>query len=140
MIRKTASTINDAELDALYAEVERGRRAEALLVRFTAEAHRRKWAHDAGLDVDGQPLSSPAFEALHRLGDEMNTALHALRAHTPGQEPPSTPHDGPETAGTVETASETLNGPQTGADGFDGPSVEECAAADRVWPLQRAGE
>lgn len=58
----------------------------------------------------------------------------------PGQEPPSTPHSGPEAARTGETAAETPNGPQTGAGGFDGPSIKECREADRVWPLQKAGE
>lgn len=87
MIRKTASTITDQELDQLYAEVERGRQAEAHLLHFTAEAHRRKWKHDLGLDDDGIPLPSPAFGALHQLGDDMNAALHKLRAnHKPAGE------------------------------------------------------
>lgn len=66
---------------------DRGAKAEALLLRFTAEAHRRKWNYDRGLDVDGQPIKSEAFDALHRLGDEMNAELHKLRA-TPTAAPP----------------------------------------------------
>ena len=83
MTRKTASTINDTELDALYEQAERGRQVETLLLHFTAEAHRRKWSYDNGLNDDGQPIDSPAFDALHRLGGEMNTELHKLRANQP---------------------------------------------------------
>ncbi|MGW7726259.1 hypothetical protein ACWGJ6_23355 [Streptomyces canus] len=82
MNRPSINEITSDQLDALYAEVERGRRAEAHLLHFTAEAHRRKWDYDLGLDDDGQPIGSPAFNALHRLGDEMNAALHKLRAST----------------------------------------------------------
>lgn len=112
----------------------------------------------------------------------------------PGQEPLSTAHSGPETAGTGETASEALSGPQAGAQALremrawlraeharteacdrtsrhpdlaisphsgiaaglaiaigwldhrlgdqhdSGPSVQECADADRAWDVQKAGE
>ena len=68
---------------------ERGAKAEALLLHFTAEAHRRKWNYDRGLDDDGQPVRSEAFDALHRLGDEMNVELHKLRAAP--SVPPSRP-------------------------------------------------
>ncbi|MEH0442489.1 hypothetical protein QA811_02140 [Streptomyces sp. B21-102] len=54
-------------------------KAEALLLRFAAEAHRRKWSYDRGLDDDGVPVKSEAFDALHRLGEEMRTALEELR-------------------------------------------------------------
>jgi hypothetical protein len=54
-------------------------KAEALLLHFTAEAHRRKWSYDRGLDDDGVPIKSEAFDALHRLGEEMRTALEELR-------------------------------------------------------------
>lgn len=54
-------------------------KAEALLLHFTAEAHRRKWSYDRGLDDDGVPVKSEAFDALHRLGEEMRTALEELR-------------------------------------------------------------
>ena len=67
----------------------RAPKAEALLLHFTAEAHRRKWSYDRGLDDDGVPVESEAFDALHRLGDEMNAALHKLRrlaSETPGPE------------------------------------------------------
>ena len=66
----------------------RGVKAEALLLHFTAEAHRRKWDYDRGLDDDGQPIKSEAFDALHRLGDEMNAALHKLRATPAAVLPP----------------------------------------------------
>lgn len=67
---------------------DRGTKAEALLLHFTAEAHRRKWNYDRGLDDDGQPIKSDAFGALHRLGDEMNAALHKLRATPAAVLPP----------------------------------------------------
>lgn len=67
---------------------DRGAKAEALLLRFTAEAHRRKWNYDRGLDDDGRPIKSEAFDALHRLGDEMNAELHKLRA-VPAAPPPT---------------------------------------------------
>jgi hypothetical protein len=54
-------------------------KAEALLLHFAAEAHRRKWSYDRGLDDDGVPIKSEAFDALHRLGEEMRTALEELR-------------------------------------------------------------
>ncbi|MEH0631749.1 hypothetical protein [Streptomyces stelliscabiei] len=60
--------------------MDRGAKAEALLLRFTAEAHRRKWNYDRGLDDDGQPIKSEAFDALHRLGEEMRVELEKLRA------------------------------------------------------------
>ncbi|MFG3170610.1 hypothetical protein [Streptomyces sp. NPDC048200] len=54
-------------------------RAESLLLHFAAEAHRRKWAYDRGISDNGVPVKSEAFDALHRLGDEMRTALDKLR-------------------------------------------------------------
>jgi len=66
-------------------------KAEALLLHFTAEAHRRKWSYDRGLDNDGVPLKSEAFDALHRLGDEMNTELHKLRRMADETPQPETP-------------------------------------------------
>lgn len=60
--------------------LERAAKAEALLLHFTAEAHRRKWDHDRGLDGDGVPIKSEAFDALHRLGEEMRVELEKLRA------------------------------------------------------------
>ncbi|MEV7034568.1 hypothetical protein AB0N99_30605 [Streptomyces sp. NPDC093272] len=54
--------------------------AYSVLMHFTAEAHRRKWSYDRGLDDDGVPIKSEAFNALHRLGEEMNTALGKLDA------------------------------------------------------------
>ena len=81
----------DAVLTVLPASSDRAAKAEALLLHFTAEAHRRKWSYDRGLDDDGVPLKSEAFDALHRLGDEMNAALHKLRrmaAETPQPETP----------------------------------------------------
>ena len=74
--------IADAVLAEIEPELARGRKAESLLLHFTAEAHRRKWDYDRGLDDDGQPIPSPAFNALHRLGDEMNVELHKLRAES----------------------------------------------------------
>ncbi|MFM9656797.1 hypothetical protein [Streptomyces scabiei] len=59
--------------------MSRAAKAEALLLRFTAEAHRRKWNYDRGLDGDGVPVKSEAFDALHRLGEEMRVALEELR-------------------------------------------------------------
>ncbi|MEH0552540.1 hypothetical protein [Streptomyces sp. B21-101] len=70
-------------------------KAEALLLRFAAEAHRRKWAYDRGLDDDGVPIKSEAFDALHRLGEEMRTALEELRR---------TPAVVPSAAGTTNRA------------------------------------
>ncbi|MFJ3507841.1 hypothetical protein [Streptomyces luteogriseus] len=67
--------------------MDRGARAEALLLRFTVEAHRRKWDYDRGLDDDGQPIKSEAFDALHRLGEEMRVELEKLRAAPPVQAP-----------------------------------------------------
>jgi hypothetical protein len=63
--------------------VDRAAKAEALLLRFTAEAHRRKWSYDRGLDDDGVPIKSEAFDALHRLGEEMRVELDKLRATAP---------------------------------------------------------
>jgi hypothetical protein len=60
--------------------LDRAAKAEALLLRFTAEAHRRKWDYDRGLDGDGVPIKSEAFDALHRLGEEMRVELEKLRA------------------------------------------------------------
>lgn len=54
-------------------------RAETLLRRFTAEAHRRKWDYDRGLDGDGIPIKSETFTALHRLGEDMRAELEKLR-------------------------------------------------------------
>jgi len=59
---------------------DRTAKAEALLLHFTAEAHRRKWSYDRGLDDDGVPIKSEAFDALHRLGEEMRVALEKLRS------------------------------------------------------------
>jgi hypothetical protein len=58
---------------------DRAAKAEALLLYFTAEAHRRKWNYDRGLDDDGVPIKSEAFDALHRLGEEMRVELERLR-------------------------------------------------------------
>ncbi|MER5715759.1 hypothetical protein [Streptomyces sp. NPDC002132] len=60
--------------------MDRGAKAEALLLHFTAEAHRRKWSYDRGLDDDGVPVRSEAFDALHGLGEEMRVGLEKLRA------------------------------------------------------------
>lgn len=60
--------------------IDRSAKAEALLLHFTAEAHRRKWNYDRGLDDDGVPIKSEAFDALHRLGEEMRVKLEELRA------------------------------------------------------------
>lgn len=64
---------------AVPPPMSRAAKAEALLLRFTAEAHRRKWNYDRGLDGDGVPVKSEAFDALHRLGEEMRVALEELR-------------------------------------------------------------
>lgn len=78
----------EANVDALLAEAAvpsaaaqttQAAKAEALLLHFTAEAHRRKWSYDRGLDDDGVPITSEAFDALHRLGEEMRVALEKLR-------------------------------------------------------------
>jgi hypothetical protein len=66
-----------------YIWQQRGDRAEALLRQFTAEAHRRKWNYDRGLDGNGAPIQSKAFNALHQLGDEMLAELDKLRAERP---------------------------------------------------------
>ncbi|MGQ4437972.1 hypothetical protein ACN6LI_003338 [Streptomyces violaceoruber] len=70
-----ATTNHDTDTGAS----KRGAKAEALLLRFTAEAHRRKWDYDRGLDDDGVPIKSEAFDALHRLGEEMRVELEKLR-------------------------------------------------------------
>lgn len=64
---------------AVPPPMSRAAKAEALLLRFTAEAHRRKWDYDRGLDGDGVPVKSEAFDALHQLGEEMRVALEELR-------------------------------------------------------------
>jgi hypothetical protein len=80
-------TIRDraAELAALPAPADRAAKAESLLLHFAAEAHRRKWTYDRGLDDDGVPVKSDAFDALHRLGEEMRTALEKLRRESATQ-------------------------------------------------------
>ncbi|MCI3155508.1 hypothetical protein ELQ39_27945 [Streptomyces sp. GB4-14] len=56
------------------------------------------------------------------------------------------PQERPEGGSTAPCLSETENGVQAGADGLDppahnaGPTVAECAEADRRWPLQKHGE
>lgn len=78
----------DADPDAVLSVLPpdgRAAKAEALLLHFTAEAHRRKWSYDQGLDDDGVPVKSEAFDALHRLGDEMNAELHKLRRLAAGE-------------------------------------------------------
>lgn len=83
----------DAVLAVLPPPVSRAAKAEALLLRFTAEAHRRKWNYDRGLDDDGVPIKSEAFDALHRLGEEMRVELEKLRRMAdeaqPGTEAPA---------------------------------------------------
>jgi hypothetical protein len=77
---------------------DRAAKAEALLLYFTAEAHRRKWNYDRGLDDDGVPIKSEAFDALHRLGEEMRVELERLR-RLGGEAAPDnteTQQDGPE--------------------------------------------
>jgi hypothetical protein len=69
--------------------MDRGARAEALLLRFAAEAHRRKWDYDRGVDDDGVPIKSEAFDALHRLGEEMRVELEKLRAAAPAVQAPA---------------------------------------------------
>jgi hypothetical protein len=81
MKRPSINEITSDQLDALYAEAERGRKAEAHLLHFAAEAHRRKWNYDPGLSPDGTPRRDPTFAVLHHLGDQMNAALHGLRAN-----------------------------------------------------------
>jgi len=73
---------------------DRAAKADALLLHFAAEAHRRKWAYDRGLDDDGVPLKSEAFDALHRLGEEMRTELEKLRRMA-DETPQPTPCDQP---------------------------------------------
>lgn len=80
---------------AVPPPMSRAAKAEALLLHFTAEAHRRKWNYDRGLDGDGVPVKSEAFDALHRLGEEMRVALEELR-RTPAAvsvPPPATQAD-----------------------------------------------
>lgn len=81
-------TSNRSEAERAAA-VHRAERAEALLLHFTAEAHRRKWAYEPGLDEDGVPLKSEAFDVLHRLGEEMRLKLEELR-RTAGETPAAT--------------------------------------------------
>ncbi|MEU9444624.1 hypothetical protein AB0D42_27835 [Streptomyces sp. NPDC048304] len=72
-------TSNRSEAERAKA-ARRADKAEALLLHFTAEAHRRKWEYDRGLNNDGVPIKSEAFDALHRLGEEMRVKLEELRA------------------------------------------------------------
>jgi hypothetical protein len=72
-------TSNKSEAERAKA-ARRAAKAEALLLHFTAEAHRRKWEYDRGLNADGVPIKSEAFDALHRLGEEMRVELEKLRA------------------------------------------------------------
>jgi len=72
-------TSNKSEAERAKA-ARRADKAEALLLHFTAEAHRRKWEYDRGLSADGVPIKSEAFDALHRLGEEMRAELEKLRA------------------------------------------------------------
>ncbi|MGW1796920.1 hypothetical protein ACWCQN_13135 [Streptomyces sp. NPDC001984] len=83
--------VADAEQAATRGGARRAAKAEALLLRFTAEAHRRKWSYDRGLDDDGVPLKSEAFDALHRLGEEMRIELDRLRRMA-GEEQPACIH------------------------------------------------
>lgn len=60
---------------------------------------------------------------------------------------PSGPQGRLEGASGHREASEGLSGPQAGADGLGlvpvhnaGPSIRECAEADRRWPLEKCGE
>lgn len=64
-----------AERDAWKARFEQ---AEDTIRHFAAEAHRRKWAHQ-GSGHEG----TPAFDELHRLGNELLEALKALRPMRP---------------------------------------------------------
>ena len=95
-IAGTAAAVARHMLDAAVAApppATRADKAEALLLRFTAEAHRRKWAYDRGLDDDGVPLKSEAFDALHRLGEEMRVALEGLcRMADEAQQPDTDAH------------------------------------------------
>lgn len=52
----------------------------------------------------------------------------------------SGPQDGPETPDAGTETPDTPNGRETGIGGFDGPTIADCAEADRVWPLQKGGE
>lgn len=57
---------------------------------------------------------------------------------------PERPQERPEGSPVGLAPSEPFAGAQAGADGLDphnvGPTIAECAEADRLWPLQKHGE
>lgn len=71
------------ELDRLTAERDQARahaqRLHSTLLHFAAEAHRRKWRYDLGEDAHGSQIKSPAFDALHWLGNDLLAALNKTR-------------------------------------------------------------
>lgn len=66
--------------EALRLRAENGRLRSGLL-HLAAEAHRRKWAYDLGEDAHGQQIPSPAFDSLHRLGNELKALLDQTGAN-----------------------------------------------------------
>jgi len=101
-VRANAYSRADAVLAVLPTTTDRAAKAEALLLKFAAEAHRRKWAYDRGLDDDGVPIKSEAFDALHRLGEEMRVELEKLRRVAAEAGPAdTTTQDSGETTGDV---------------------------------------
>lgn len=107
--------------------MDRGAKAEALLLHFTAEAHRRKWAYDRGVDDDGVPIKSEAFNALHQLGEEMRVELDKLHAAIPAGQAPAT-----DRAALVELGADAIR--EAACPGSNCPHTEEECAEKRIQP------
>lgn len=122
MTRKTASTINDQELDELYAELDR-----------YADAYRKLLAH---LESDRKQMIA-AVDATTGDKEELRLAQSGLASgylHAAG------------------LAVRLFEGPDAvqrylrdHADGqhltvHDGPTIAEATADDRRWPLEKHGE
>ncbi|CAM5601910.1 hypothetical protein [Streptomyces coeruleorubidus] len=93
------------EVQTVEPPADRAAMAEALLLHFTAEAHRRKWAYGRGVDDDGVPIKSEAFDALHRLGEEMRVELEKLR-RLADEAQPGTEAEAPSSKGAPERSEE----------------------------------
>jgi hypothetical protein len=128
------------------APTDQAAKARSLLLHFAAEAHRRKWAYDRGLNDDGVPVKSEAFDALHQLGDEMRTALDKLRladaASGPGRADGETQQDETQAAVIAELlpAWEAMYEPGNVSDYLIGYANDEAPAkaAAEAWLRSQA--
>lgn len=80
---ETVAAVVQPELDRLTTERNqagvKAQRLHSTLLHFAAEAHRRKWRYDLGEDPHGNQIKSPAFDALHWLGNDLLAALNKTR-------------------------------------------------------------